>query len=529
MQPCPAGSAAFYTDRNDFIDNIAAGYFEEEFTGVPEGDAGPLLSFSGNGFSFDVTAVGAGSNNLFNPPNAISTDSALDAIRITFTGAPVHAIGGNFWATDIGFNPTGGEIILTLNDGTAASINPSAITSFGGFISPTAIAFIDVNAPNVPANNWPTMDNVIVGTLGPELTLDPTDLDFGSVPVATTSAPLTVAIENTGAAPLNLGTLALSGAHFGDFALDSDTCSGETLAATETCTFDVTFTPSASGAREAQVDIPSDAPSDPDVLPLAGVGTQAALSVTPNLVNFNEVEVGTTSPATAVTVENTGNVNVNVSNLGISGVDPADFALTNNTCNGALLVPAATCGFDVSMSPTATGARSAQVEIPSDAPTSPEIVPLSGTGTQALLDLDFDTLDFGSLNIGASATLTATITNNGTADLDIDSISTPAAPFSLVGGTCLPTPVTLAPTESCTVMVQFAPVSGGSFNATILIDSNAPSSPDSITLLGSAQSPLPPARSIPVAGPWGLVLLAALMGLIGLLVARKGTGRPAGL
>lgn len=163
---CPTGGQpGFYTDRDEFLANIQDGYYEEDFAGVPVGAAGPLLSFSGNGFSYDVTAVGAGSNNLFNDPGLVSTDSALDALRITFTGAPVTAIGGDFWATDISFAPTGGEIILELEDGTIESYSPSAPGSFGGFITTSPIVHITIDAPNVPANNWAAMDNAIVGEL----------------------------------------------------------------------------------------------------------------------------------------------------------------------------------------------------------------------------------------------------------------------------------------------------------------------------------------------------------------------------
>ncbi|HRQ63598.1 MAG TPA: DUF11 domain-containing protein [Xanthomonadaceae bacterium] len=162
---CGDGTPGFYTDRDEFLANVQAGFYEEPFNDVPVGPAGPMLSFSGNGFSYDVTAVGAGSNNLYNDPGIVSTDSALDALRITFTGAPVTAVGGNFWASDIGFNPTGGEIILELEDGTIESYSPSSMTSFGGFVTVSPIVHITIEAPDVPANNWTTMDNVIVGKL----------------------------------------------------------------------------------------------------------------------------------------------------------------------------------------------------------------------------------------------------------------------------------------------------------------------------------------------------------------------------
>jgi hypothetical protein len=518
---CVLGTGVeFYDDRTLFLAAIASGYYEEDFASVPVGPAGPLLSFSGNGFSYDITAVGGGTNNLFNDPGVISTDSAVDRIRVTFTGAPVRAVGGNFWASDIAFNPTGGEIVLGLDDGSTESYSPSSPSSFGGFTSAVPIVFLEVDAPDVPGNQWATMDNLIVGTLPPALSLDPTDVDFGSQLVGSSSGPQAVEIENTGGDDLEIGALALSGAHAGDFSITADGCSNETLAPGATCSFSVDFSPSATGARTAQVDVPSNAPSSPDALPLAGIGIEGALTATPGAIDFGNVPVGTGSAPIAVTVENTGSAPVAIGNLGISGTHASDFAISADTCSMAVLGPAETCGFSATMSPSAAGARSAQVEIPSDAPSSPVIVPLTGTGTQPALGLAPATLDFGSLNPGQTATLTTTVSNTGNGDLDISAISAPGGAFALVGGTCLPPPTSVPPSGSCTITVEFAPTAVGSFSGSITITSNAPSSPDTVTLLGTAVSPLPPPRQIPVGGPWGLVLLAGLLGVIGLLATR---------
>src|SRR5438094_3583331 len=75
-------------------------------------------------------------------------------------------------------------------------------------------------------------------------------LDFGNQPLATTSAPMTVTLTNTGAAALTINSFAASG----DFAATSTGASAcptspATLAAGGTCTINVTFTPTASGAR----------------------------------------------------------------------------------------------------------------------------------------------------------------------------------------------------------------------------------------------------------------------------------------
>lgn len=157
------GTPGVYTDRATFLQNVSPGFYEEDFAAVPVGNAGPSLSFSGNGFGYTVTAVGTGSNNLFNDPGIISTDSAVDAILVTFTGAPVTAVGGNFWATDVSVLPTGTDVTITLSDGTVETFTSTGPGDFRGFVTAAPITTIQIEAPDVPAFAWSTMDNLIVG------------------------------------------------------------------------------------------------------------------------------------------------------------------------------------------------------------------------------------------------------------------------------------------------------------------------------------------------------------------------------
>ena len=103
--------------------------------------------------------------------------------------------------------------------------------------------------------------------------LSQTALDFGDVLLGQTSPVQTVTLQNIGYVhALVLGPLALSGADAGDFSLSNDSCSNQTLAQDATCSFDIALTPGGTGARSALVDIPSNAPSGPDVVALDGVG-----------------------------------------------------------------------------------------------------------------------------------------------------------------------------------------------------------------------------------------------------------------
>src|SRR5207244_10488561 len=101
------------------------------------------------------------------------------------------------------------------------------------------------------------------------LGLAPTSLYFGNQLLATTSAPMTVTLKNTGAAALTL----ISCAPSCDFAATSTGASAcptspATLAAGGTCTINVTFTPTASGARTGTLSLADDAGGSPQMFSL---------------------------------------------------------------------------------------------------------------------------------------------------------------------------------------------------------------------------------------------------------------------
>ena len=161
-----AGTATVYTDLVSFMANVQAGSFSNGFDTVPVGDAGPSLNFGPvNGYAYTVSATNGGT--LFNDPGIVSTNTATDALLITFTGAPVTAVGGNFWASDIIFLPTGSDITINLSDGTNVSYTSTGPNDFRGFISDVAITSMTIDAPDVPGNAWATMDNLVVGAAIP--------------------------------------------------------------------------------------------------------------------------------------------------------------------------------------------------------------------------------------------------------------------------------------------------------------------------------------------------------------------------
>ncbi|MGQ9426453.1 choice-of-anchor D domain-containing protein [Gilvimarinus sp. F26214L] len=102
-------------------------------------------------------------------------------------------------------------------------------------------------------------------------------------------------------------------------------------------------------------------------------------------------------------------------------------------------------------------------------------------------DPDIDapsSLDFGTVAPAGSKTLSAVVSNTGTADLVISNVSSPGAPFSISSHDC----ATVAAAGSCQISVEFAPAAEGSFASSITVASNDPDEGSVVIgLSGSAQ------------------------------------------
>ena len=98
-----------------------------------------------------------------------------------------------------------------------------------------------------------------IGLLGvgmvriPSLQVSPVRHDFGAQVLEATPGRQIFGVRNVGAAAVQVGGLSLAGAGYGDFRLQADACSGETLGAGESCAFEVAFSPMYSGASAAVV------------------------------------------------------------------------------------------------------------------------------------------------------------------------------------------------------------------------------------------------------------------------------------
>jgi hypothetical protein len=96
-------------------------------------------------------------------------------------------------------------------------------------------------------------------------TASPTSIDFGNVSVGTKSAPQPVTVTNTGADDLNISNVS-TGANF------SQTNNCDVLAPSQSCTIQVTFTPSKKQAYKGTLTITHDGYNGQTKVTLSGTG-----------------------------------------------------------------------------------------------------------------------------------------------------------------------------------------------------------------------------------------------------------------
>ena len=171
----------------------------------------------------------------------------------------------------------------------------------------------------------------------------------------------------------------------GDFAVDATSpCFAGPLAAGDSCEIQVSFRPTAAGARSGGLSVTSSAPGSPHSVALSGDGRAASLMVSPASLTFASTLVGQSSTPAGAVLTNDGIGDVELLNVASTG----DFALgtsAGDRCQaGNVLTPGASCSLTATFSPTQPGARSGTMAVDGrgvgDVTVLPRSVALSGDG-----------------------------------------------------------------------------------------------------------------------------------------------------
>ena len=197
------------------------------------------------------------------------------------------------------------------------------------------------------------------------------------------------------------------------------------------------------------------------VIGLLDPGTPVAdISVSPLSVDFGAVTVGT-SGADSVAISNVGSADLTVDSLNLSG--SSEFSLPGAPDTPFTVAASTSVNVSVEYAPLNDGLDNGTLEIASDSPGEELIsVALSGTGVPVVVNecvpvIDPASLEFGSVELGNTSSLTTTVTNNGTLNCAVAAAVSGSVEFTLASSTSF----TVVPGDSVDVDVDYTPADVG--------------------------------------------------------------------
>lgn len=220
---------------------------------------------------------------------------------------------------------------------------------------------------------------------------------------------------------------------------------------------------------------------------LAFPGWGQILQVQPTSLAFGTVKVNGSSTMTVTIRNNDSN------DLIITDITTNDPVFTENLSTPITLEENETEDIDVTFTPTAAQAYTALLRIVSNAPSSVDEIPLTGTGETPQISISPDPGNFpnGIVNLGNGPPIDFTITNTGDVDLVLNSSTITGAnsgSFQITSGN-ITSNTTITPGNDRTITVEFLPQSAGALTAVLDIghDAPTPGSNSTINLNGTGE------------------------------------------
>jgi Abnormal spindle-like microcephaly-assoc'd, ASPM-SPD-2-Hydin len=446
---------------------LAAGQrksFAVTFTPLAAGNASGSIAVttdaSSTVLSVPVSANATASGALTSNPSSISFGSVqvgqgqtLSAALTNSGGSTVNVSQANVAGS--GFTIGGLSLPVALAPGQSTGFSVTFKPQSGGPASGTVSFSSDASNGTlaVPITGSAATAGSLVST--------PASLSFSKVQAGT---PQTISetLTNSGGSSLTIGQANLTGPGFTMTGLTLPL----TLAAGQSATFTVTFTPTSGGAASGGLAIGSNASNSTLNIPLtANAATSGVLSTSDSSLNFGSVQVNGTATQPE-TLTNSGSASVTVSQAKVSGTG---FSVTGLNLP-MTLSPGQSFTFGAAFSPTSGASASGSIVVTSDASNSTLTITLAGTPTvPGQLAVSPATLSFGNVTVGQSKSLTGSLTATGSS-ITVSSASLSTSEFTISG---LSFPLTLTAGQSASFTIKFAPQASGIAAASGAFNSNA--------------------------------------------------------
>ena len=324
--------------------------------------------------------------------------------------------------------------------------------------------------PSNGVNGLVTADllGVAVAAPVPQAQLTPSSRDYGDVVVGQAKAR-NFTLTNVGDADLVVSSVDKTGSAW--FSVSVDGCTGDTLAPTESCVIEVTFTPTDPEHKDGTITVNSNADDVTSTFEGDGVDPAAVhpvALVTPDEYDFGDVLVDDHEDHD-FTLENNGTGTLTGIVLSKTG---GSFDIQAEDCP-ASLAAGDDCTITIRFLPTSVGDKSGTLRVASDNASNGTVtVPLSGTGEAlpAFVTVSPDDYDFGPVERGTSKSKTFTFSNTGGTSVHVVSVEKVSGSntFTIPAAHDGCTGADVGAGESCSFRVTFnAPITNNSKNAVI--------------------------------------------------------------
>jgi Beta-propeller repeat len=420
----------------------------------------------------------------------IALDSARNAYITGYANdlefpvaSPVEGTGGGFNDAFVSkLNVNGSALIFSTylggrgdEAGEGIAVDSAGDAYVAGWTFSTDFPTTSALEPSYLGGSYDAFVARLSGLSLPVASLSKNALVFAAQGIGTNSALKRVTFTNDGDAVLNISNIAVSG----EFT-ESDDCPAE-LQPQSSCTLSISSDPSDLGPQEGSVTVTDKVWGSPQIISLAGNGIPSPVAAfSPGSLNFQSQLVGTASPLQFVMLANPGSATLEISSV----TEVGDFLETND-CDGSV-VAGGHCTFRVAFEPKAAGTSSGYVSINDNAPGSPHVILLAGTGTGPNINLSRMSVTFPDQAVGTDGSpQTLNLASTGVIALNIASIVA-HGDFS-ESNDC---PSSLAPGAACTIEVSFSPAIRGLRIGSVAITDDAAESPQVISLSGRGVTPI---------------------------------------
>jgi hypothetical protein len=437
---------------------------------------------AGQTATFSVTATGTGTLTYQWKKNGAAISGATSASYTTpATSASDNGAQFTVTVTDLVSNVTSSAAILTVNGPPTITAQPASQTVNAG---QTATFSVTATGTATLTYQWKKGGTAISGATGATYTTPATASSdsgtqftvtvtnsFGSV--TSSSATLTVNLAPTITAQPASHTVAV-----GQTATFSVTAAG-----TGTLTYQWKKNGTLiSGATSASYTTPAAAASDNGAsFTVTVTGTMGSVTSSAATLTVNAPPSITTQPAsTTVIAGQTATFSV-----AATGAAPLTYQWK---MNGSAISGATSTSYTTPATTTGNSSEQFTVTVTNGAgSTTSNAGTLTVNAATLVLNANKTSLSFSSVNIGSNNVLPVVFTNGGNSNVTISTVTVSGAGYTASG---VPSGQIVAPGQTATLNVTFAPSATGPITGGVTVVSNASNSPASVTLSGTGVQPV---------------------------------------